>query len=187
MFRRLRRLLPHPRRLRESRWLRWLGPRLHHPALWHWRPHEVALGTALGVFFSLSLPVAHMAAGGIAAVALRANVVAAVASTWVVNPVTMGPIYYGAYRIGGYVVGPTHADPIVTPPVDPLVSPPDAGTADVAPAEHHLRSRLAQYGKPLLAGMAIMATVAALVSYAVTRVVWWVFVWIKVTRERRGF
>lgn len=178
MFRRLRRLLPHPHRIRRSRWLSWLGPRLQHPSLWHWAPHEVALGTALGVFFSLSLPFAHMAAGGIAAVALRANVVAAVASTWVVNPVTMGPIYYGAYRIGHRIVGST--------PADPLVAPPDADAAAVAPAEHHVRSRIFQYGKPLLAGMAIMATIAGLVSYAVTRVVWWLFVWIKLTRERRG-
>jgi uncharacterized protein (DUF2062 family) len=177
MFRRLRRLLPRPQHLRRSRWLSWLGPRLHNPVLWHWSPHEVALGTALGVFFSLSLPFAHMAAAGVAAVALRGNLIAAVASTWVVNPVTVGPIYYGAYRLGHRLVGSTPADPIVAPPAA------DAAT----PAEHHLRSRLVQYGKPLLAGMAIMATIAALVSYAVTRVVWWLFVWIKVTRERRRY
>jgi uncharacterized protein (DUF2062 family) len=181
MFRRLRRLLPHPRRLRQSRWLSWLGPRLHHPALWHWRPHEVALGTALGVFFSCSLPVAHMATAGVAAVALRANVVAAVASTWVVNPVTMGPIYYGAYRLGHWVVGSTPADPHAAPPEADT----DTNTDAAVPAEHHVRSRIFQYGKPLLAGMAMMATVAALASYAVTRVVWWVFVWVRLKRERR--
>lgn len=173
MFHRLRRLLPTRERLHQSRWLAWLGPRLHNPILWRWSRHEVALGGALGVFFSLILPLAHMPLSAAAAVALRANIPMAMAATWVINPVTMGPIYYAAYRLGTRIVDPP-------PAVSADVPDAEAATPGVgAPAEHPMRRHLAELGKPLLAGMAIMATVAALATYALTRAVWWLLVWLK--------
>jgi uncharacterized protein (DUF2062 family) len=176
MFRRLRRLLPTRERLHKSRWLAWLGPRLHNPILWRWSRHEVALGAALGVFFSLILPLAHMPLSAAAAVAMRANIPMAMAATWVINPVTMAPIYYSAYRLGNWVVG---ADP-----TESLVPPALADTAP--PPEGTLHARLAQYGKPFAAGMAILATAAAVVSYALTRALWWLLAWLKRARPHRA-
>jgi len=174
MPRRLRRLLPTREALHRSRWLSWLGPRLHNPILWRWSRHEVALGAALGVFFSLSLPLAHMPLAAGASVFLRANVPMALAATWLINPVTVGPLYYAAYRIGNRVVGPAPDVPVV-----------EAASGDAeAPPEHHMRNRLAELGKPLLAGMAIMATVAALATYALTRALWWLLAWLKRARTQ---
>ena len=48
---RLRGLLPAPDTLAQNRWLRWLGPALHHPRLWHMSRRGIALGAAIGVFF----------------------------------------------------------------------------------------------------------------------------------------
>jgi uncharacterized protein (DUF2062 family) len=98
-------MLPSAEALRANRWLRWLGPALHHPKLWHISRRGLALGMALGVFFGLLIPLAQIPLSAAAAVALRANVPAAVASTLVTNPVTFGPIYYAAWRVGSAMLG----------------------------------------------------------------------------------
>jgi len=81
-MKRLRRWLPSAETIRANRWLRWLGPALHHPRLWHMSRRGLALGMALGFFFGLLVPLALIPLTAAAAVALRANVPAAVASTW---------------------------------------------------------------------------------------------------------
>lgn len=80
MKQRLQDLMPAPDALRSHRWLRWLGPALHHPRLWHMSRRGIALGMALGVFFGLLIPIAQISFAAGAAVALRAPVPAAVAS-----------------------------------------------------------------------------------------------------------
>lgn len=180
MFRRLRRLLPNRRQLRQSRWLTWLGPRLHNPVLWRWSRHEVALGAALGVFFSLTLPLAHMPLAAGASVLLRANIPTALATTWITNPVTVGPLYYAAYRIGTRLVGPADA----VPDVEAAIPDPALDASPDSRGEHRLRHGLAHVGKPLLAGMAVMATAASLAAYALITALWWLVVWLKRARSR---
>ena len=63
------------------------------------------MGVAVGVFFGLLLPVAQIPVSAAVAVLLRANLPMAVASTLVTNPVTFGPVYYGAYRLGKALLG----------------------------------------------------------------------------------
>ncbi len=41
--------LPSAEAIRANRWLRWLGPALHHPRLWHMSRRGLALGMALGI------------------------------------------------------------------------------------------------------------------------------------------
>ena len=77
---RLRQLLPSAEAIRANRWLRWLGPALHHPKLWHLSRRGMALGMALGFFFGLLIPLAQIPLSVAAAVALRANVPVAVAT-----------------------------------------------------------------------------------------------------------
>ena len=101
----IRRRLPDPETLQRNRWLRWIGPRLLHPRLWHFSRKAVALGVALGVFFGLLIPIAQIPAAVGAALVLRANVPVAVVSTLVSNPFTYGPLYYGAWRLGCVVLG----------------------------------------------------------------------------------
>ena len=83
-----------------------------------------------------------------AAVALRANVPVAVASTLVTNPVTFGPIYYAAWRVGSTILGE---------PVDTAPPPPDTVTQDEPSGESWWRTtsrRVLGVGKPLLVGLA---------------------------------
>lgn len=164
---RLKRLLPDRERLLGNRWLRWLGPLLHHPQLWHWSRRGVSLGVAIGVFFGLLIPVAQIPVSAAVAVALRANLPAAAASTLVTNPVTFAPIYYGAYKLGAWVTG-ENAEAIA-----PSVIP--------ANTEAGLWARIENLGLPLFVGLVITATFFGLASYTLISLGWY---W-RVMRKRR--
>ena len=105
MKERLKAWLPTPQAIKDNRWLRWMGPALQHPRLWHFSRKGIAMGLALGIFFGLLIPVAQMPLAAGAAIVLRANLPMAVASTLVTNPVTFGPVYYGAYHLGKAILG----------------------------------------------------------------------------------
>ena len=101
----LERFLPTREAITQSRMLRWLGPRLHDPLLWHVNRRSVARGVAMGVFFGLMIPIAQIPAAAIASLLLRGNLLIAAASTLVSNPLTYGPLYYFAYQLGAGVIG----------------------------------------------------------------------------------
>ena len=101
----LERFLPTRDAITQSRMLRWLGPRIHDPLLWHVNRRSVARGVALGVFFGLMIPIAQIPAAAIASLMLRGNLWIAAVSTLVSNPLTYGPLYYFAYRLGAGVIG----------------------------------------------------------------------------------
>lgn len=106
-----KRWVPSPEALRRNRWLRWIGPALHHPRLWHMSRRGIALGMAIGVFFGLLIPIAQIPLSVGAAVLLRANVPTAAASTLISNPATYGPLYYAAWRLGKAILGEPVGEP----------------------------------------------------------------------------
>lgn len=152
--------LPTREDLEKNRWLRWLLPFLGHPRLWHWSRRGVAMGVALGVFFGLLIPIAQIPLSAAAAILLRANVPAAAASTLITNPVTFGPVYYGAYRLGLWLTG--ESAPAGVDVTQPGAPEPEAG----------IGSRLARLGKPLLLGLSILASLTGLLTYALITLVW---------------
>lgn len=182
-----RRYLPDAETVRSNRWLRWLGPALHHPRLWHVSRRGLALGMALGVFFGLLIPIAQIPLSAAAAVALRANVPAAVASTLVTNPVTFGPVYYLAWRLGSAVLGEPVREGEQPPVLDPTApGPATAGQASPPPDEswwQGLKRRVLGVGKPLLLGLAILASAVGVLTYFAVSWVWALKVWY--TRRRR--
>lgn len=158
---RLRALTPTRQQIYANRWLAWLTPWLNHPKLWHWSRRGVALGVALGVFFGLLIPIAQIPLSVGTAVLLRANVPAAAVSTLVTNPLTFGPIYYGAYRLGAWVTGD----------VTPAPNTADIGAAS-SRDDHSLWQRIAALGKPLLVGLLITAVLTGLIIYVLIALYW---------------
>lgn len=178
---RVQSLLPSRERLHGMRWLRWLAPYLHHPRLWHINRKGLALGLALGVFFGLLIPVAQIPASATLAVLLRANLPAAVASTLVTNPVTFGPVYFGAYKLGAWVLQAAPADAVASDPDAIVVPAPGAGTvpADAPAPERPWWAWLADFwhwmtdvGKPLVVGLAIVASVTGVLVYLLVHGLW---------------
>ena len=173
---RLRAMIPTRAQIRDNRWLRWLSPWLRRPRLWRWSRRGVAMGVALGIFFGLLVPVAQIPLSVGAAVLLRANVPAAAASTLVTNPLTFGPLYYAAYRLGHRIIGNPHAGA--------LPALPEIQKAALPPQQQAMWKRVSDMGKPLLLGLAILATLMGLLSYAVTSLAWHGWTWFKRRRRR---
>lgn len=183
-MKRLRRLVPSAEELRTKRWLRWVGPALHHPRLWHMSRRGVALGVAIGVFFGLLIPIAQIPVSVGVAVLMRANLPSAAASTLVTNPVTFGPVYFAAWSVGNAILGgPDTPPPIVASPDETLTELP------VAAAQEgwfsRVRQGLAGVGKPLLLGLVIFACVFGLAVYVIISVVWALLIRLKRARRTR--
>ena len=73
---------------------------LHDQRLWGIRRRTVVPAFALGLFISFLPTPGHTLMGALAALGFRINIPVAALSTWVSNPLTMGPMYYFAYRLG---------------------------------------------------------------------------------------
>lgn len=172
MKQRFKSWLPTPEAIRSNRWLRWLGPTLQHPRLWHFSRKGIAMGLALGIFFGLLVPVAQMPLAAAAAVILRANLPVAVASTLVTNPVTFGPVYYGAYHLGKVILGePPVSDEQASAFLNKALAEPPAHLSLWEQLMRSLR-RLSTVGKPLVVGLAILATLSGITVYFLISAVW---------------
>ena len=172
----IKRYIPTHDSIKNNRLLKWLGPRIHDPQLWHINRNSVARGVAIGAFFGLMIPVAQIPAAALAALTLRGNLWIAAVSTLISNPLTYAPLYLFAYKLGRTVL------------------PAEAGTGSpVAQLEHvtaplqwlgDALHSLSTIGGPLLLGMALMAVTAAVVGYFGIQVFWRTKVLLK-RRKRR--
>lgn len=153
-------LIPRREALLANRWLRWLAPWLGHPKLWQWSRRGVALGVAVGVFFGLLIPLAQIPVAAAAAIMLRANLPAAAASTLISNPLTFAPLYYAAWRLGGWVTGEN------TLPAE------EAVVRSLPDEDQSILQRLKVLGRPMLVGLSIMACLAGGVTYLIVDLLW---------------
>jgi uncharacterized protein len=173
LLQRVRQHIPSREQLQTNRWLTWLRPWLQRPQLWHWSRRGVALGVSIGLFFGLLIPVAQIPLSVAASVVLRANVPAAAVSTLISNPLTYGPIYYGAYRLGLWATGETgsrRAHALATSAAGNIEATVPSTKADVpAPTAWQ---RIRALGKPLLVGMALSAAASGLLAYGLITVGW---------------
>jgi hypothetical protein len=144
-MRRLRALLPSAERLAAVRGLRWLKPLAAKRELWRLDRRRVAVGLAVGAFFSVMVPVAQILFATAVAFALRANLPAAALGTFVSNPLTIAPLYAAAYATGAAVLGV----PLELPAMD-----------------------LAAVGKPLLVGAALVALALAAAAWLTVEALW---------------
>lgn len=159
----IKRFLPTHDSLKQSRLLRWLGPRIHDPSLWHVNRRAVAKGVAIGAFFGLLVPVAQIPAAAVVALLMRANLWVAAVCTLISNPFTYGPIYYFAYRLGARFIGPPGSGGAAQVSDDPGV------------ALEWLLSMwnwVTGIGRPLALGMLLMAVCGALLGYWSARLFW---------------
>lgn len=86
---------------RRHKWyLSVFGERLTDSHLWSLNRHSITAGFGVGIAVSfIPLPI-HLPCVVLAAIWWRLNLAVAIAATYIVNPFTMVPIYYAAYRVG---------------------------------------------------------------------------------------
>jgi len=106
MPRRLFKTLTRQRQRWKQRWfMRPFRLLLEHPAYWTLNRRSVTRAFALGLFISfVPLPI-HIIVATALAIALRLNIPAAVAGTFLANPLTLVPMYISAYWVGCHVLG----------------------------------------------------------------------------------
>jgi uncharacterized protein (DUF2062 family) len=147
--------------MERHRWLRPFAPWLNRAQLWQLERHAVARGVAVGLFFGLLLPMAQLVFVAVAAIWVRANIPVAVLATFVTNPFTYPPIYYGAFRIGHWLLEGDSGTPALW---------------TVTRNEASLASRLTEWllavGPALALGLLVLAVVSALFGYVSVQTGW---------------
>jgi len=175
---RFKKLLLKWMRLRRGQLLRPLRHRLRDKRLWSFERHSVAKGAALGVFFAILFPFAHVLLASVAAIALRANIVVAALTTFISNPLTLPILYYAAYHVGTLIT-----DAAQGTPVEALASAEQA--AEVALDLHtwvpFLVDWLASVGAPTVIGIMTLSCVSAMIVYMLVNGVW--IAWVRIARS----
>ena len=94
------------RELFHGRW--YLAPfkhLLHDNNLWGIRRRSVVPAVAIGLFIGYMPFPGHPLMAALAALAFRVNIPIAALTTFVSNPLTMGPMYFLAHRLGSALLG----------------------------------------------------------------------------------
>ncbi|MCX2981415.1 DUF2062 domain-containing protein [Halieaceae bacterium IMCC14734] len=102
-----RRITPSPTRLRRISGLHLLGDWIYQPNLWHINRHSSAAAFFVGLFIAFMPVPGQMIFAALAAIWLRANLPLSVALCWITNPLTIGPIFFLAYKLGAVVLDMT--------------------------------------------------------------------------------
>lgn len=125
---------------------------VHDPALWHAGRHETCRALAMGAFIScLPLP-GHMLLALLGAFYLRANLPVALAAVWINNPVTIGPIYFVAFKLGTRLLPLAHVSH-------------EAATAASKPWIPRELTHALQYFEPLFLGGIVEGLLFAAIAY----------------------
>ena len=157
----IRRFLPHRDTLRDHSHLRWLGTLLHDPNLWHLNRRSVSGAFAIGLFCAFVPVPFQMALAAMISILARANLPVSVVLVWVTNPLTMGPLFFFAYKVGTWILG----------------TPPPVETAEMVEAVQvsalqWFTGEIKANWKPFLLGSLVCGSVSALVGYVTIRVSW---------------
>ena len=160
----LRDKLPSRTIITENKYLSFLTPWLGHPRLWHMHRRSVSRGVAIGLVTGLIPGPIQMLLAVLIAIPLRANVLAAAATTWYTNPITFIPLYILAYSIGALVTGEPMRNVI-----PPDLSVPWLQIWKMAPI---MFDWFVSLGSTLLIGLAIQSVIFAIGGYLATMLLW---------------
>ena len=152
--------IPTRENLQSHRLLRPLAPHLGHPSLWRLNRRSVPRGVALGLFIAVIIPIMHTAVAALLAIPTRANVAVAALFTLVVNPLTIPPLYYAAYRLGSWEL---HHDA-------PLVD--HATTARFTSEIGRLLFWIHEASGSIAVGVLTIAATSAVIGYFTAALVW---------------
>ncbi|MGF1546527.1 MAG: DUF2062 domain-containing protein [Thiotrichales bacterium] len=152
-----RRFLPHPHVVRTHPNLKSLARWLHDPNLWHLNRHSVSMAFAVGLLWAfIPMPPfpGQMFFAALTAIWLRVNLPISMALVWLTNPITMPPVFYGAYKLGEWL----------------LDLPPSY--VDFELSSEWFTTVLFTIWKPFLLGSAVIATTASILGYWVVQLFW---------------
>ena len=127
---------------------------LHDPDLFGIRRRSVVPAFSLGLFVAFMPVPGHTLIAVLLALALRINIPIATVTTFVSNPLTIGPIFFFAYRVGRALLG----------------LEPRAFSFELSLAWLH--EQAVGIWQPLLLGCLILGSLAAFSGYVVLDLIW---------------
>ena len=140
--------------LKSQWWLAPFGDLIHDPNLWVIRRRNVVPAFALGLFVAYLPFPGHMLTAALIALALRVNIPVAVLSTWVSNPLTMGPMFYLAFSVGQYLLGQEPRD------------------FEFEMSFAWLFERFGYIWQPLILGSVLLGAILALIGFVALDLLW---------------
>lgn len=150
----IKRWFPQMNLLKEHKSLQMFGHHLHSPNLWHLNRRSVAGAFAVGLFTAFIPVPFQMILAAAFAMICRVNLPISVLLVWVTNPITMGPLFYTAYKIGKWILGKR------------------PGTFHFELTWTWLTTELTHVWQPFLLGCLLLGTLSAILGYASIRVYW---------------
>lgn len=149
-----KRILPDLEWIRNHSHLKIFGTLHHNPNLWYLNKHSVAGAFAVGLFTAwVPLPF-QMVIAAAAAIFLQVNLPLSVVLVWISNPITMAPMFLGAYTLGASLLGITPQD------------------LDFELSIQWLNQKLNRVWQPLLLGCFIFAALSSATGYLTIRLLW---------------
>ncbi len=143
----IKRFLPNHETIKRQKALKVFGSVLYNPNLWCLNRRSAAGAFAVGLFMAfVPLPSQMIMAAGLA-ILFSVNLPLSIALVWVSNPVTMPVLFYGAYKIGAWI----------------LSTPEQQFHFELS--WEFLGSQMSTIGPPFLLGCAICSIGLALIGY----------------------
>ncbi len=152
----------------KGRW--WLSPfehLLHEPNLWVIRRRTVVPAFALGLFVAYLPFPGHILTACLLAILLRVNLPVAALSSLASNPITAGPMFYGAYELGRQL----------------LRQAPEPFEFELTFA--WLLDRFVYIWQPLMLGSILLGAILALIGFVTLDLLWRASIWDYLAKKRK--
>lgn len=150
----IKQYIPDHKAIRGHQRLKIFGTLLHDPNLWHLNRRSASGAFAVGLFTAFVPVPFQMLLAAAGAIVTRVNLPVAVLLVWITNPVTMPPMFYGAYRLGAWLMGSPEHD------------------VHFALSLEWLTDELALIWQPFLLGCLVLGTASAVAGYTLIRGLW---------------
>ncbi|VAW57613.1 FIG01199889: hypothetical protein [hydrothermal vent metagenome] len=163
----LRKHLPDPHKISQSKSLRIFGKWLHEPNLWHMNRKSVSIAFFVGLFVMwIPLP-SQMLIAAAAAILLKCNLPISVALVWITNPITIPPMFYSAYLLGNWLLSiPPH-------------------TTQFEASFEWISQQMHIIWQPFLLGCLVLGLFSAITGFAGIRLLWRLHI-IKYIKNKRS-
>ena len=146
--------MPDHDTIRNHKHLKVFGNLLHDPNLWHLNRRSASGAFAVGLFMAfVPVPFQMLLAAG-AAIAGRVNLPVSVLLVWITNPITIPPMFYGAYRFGAWLTGAPERD------------------IHFQLSLEWLSTEMGASWQPFLLGCFVLGTLSAVLGFALIRGLW---------------